>query len=67
MSMCVDGDLQSKANVLVSELFDTELIGEGVLSTLKHALENLVEVNVMVEVNIISCMILRDVNKCELS
>ncbi|XP_062501044.1 protein arginine N-methyltransferase 7-like [Corticium candelabrum] len=38
-----DGDLQSKANVLVSELFDTELIGEGVLSTLKHALENLVE------------------------
>ena len=29
----------------MSELFDTDAIGEGVLPTLKHALENLVEVH----------------------
>lgn len=26
-----DGDMQTRANVLVTELFDTELIGEGAL------------------------------------
>ena len=30
-----------RANVLVTEVFDTELIGEGAISTFKHALENL--------------------------
>jgi protein arginine N-methyltransferase 7 len=36
-------DMLEKANVLVTEVFDTELIGEGAISTFTHALENLLE------------------------
>lgn len=36
-------DMFEKANVLVTEVFDTELIGEGAISTFTHALENLLE------------------------
>jgi protein arginine N-methyltransferase 7 len=43
ISVGTEYDLKSRATVLVSELFDTDAIGEGVLPTLKHALENLVE------------------------
>uniref|UniRef100_A0AAR5PHY3 Protein arginine N-methyltransferase n=1 Tax=Dendroctonus ponderosae TaxID=77166 RepID=A0AAR5PHY3_DENPD len=32
-----DGDLAEKCNILVTEVFDTELIGEGALSTFDHA------------------------------
>ncbi|XP_054721141.1 protein arginine N-methyltransferase 7-like [Uloborus diversus] len=38
-----DGDLKEKANILVAEVFDTELIGEGALKTFHHALNNLLE------------------------
>nr|XP_033328864.1 protein arginine N-methyltransferase 7-like isoform X1 [Megalopta genalis]XP_033328865.1 protein arginine N-methyltransferase 7-like isoform X2 [Megalopta genalis] len=38
-----DGDMPKKANILIAEVFDTELIGEGALSTFKHAYENLLE------------------------
>lgn len=34
---------QEKANILVTELFDTELIGEGALIAYQHAHENLME------------------------
>ena len=34
-----------RANILVTEVFDTELIGEGALVTYSHALQNLMEVN----------------------
>ncbi|CAH8575151.1 unnamed protein product [Schistosoma turkestanicum] len=34
-------DMPYKANVLVAELFDTELIGEGALETYRHAAEHL--------------------------
>ncbi|XP_060892325.1 protein arginine N-methyltransferase 7 [Labrus mixtus] len=37
-----DGDMQTKANVLITELFDTELIGEGALPSYEHAHRNLV-------------------------
>lgn len=37
-----DGDMQTKANVLITELFDTELIGEGALPSYEHAHQNLV-------------------------
>ncbi|VDD75783.1 unnamed protein product [Mesocestoides corti] len=37
----VSNDLPRKANVLVAELFDTELIGEGALETYRHAAEHL--------------------------
>ena len=33
-----------KANILVTEVFDTELIGEGALSTFHHAHTHLLEV-----------------------
>lgn len=39
-----DGDLLNRANILVTEVFDTELIGEGALSTFKHAQDHLLEV-----------------------
>ncbi|KAM6936768.1 protein arginine N-methyltransferase 7 [Xenentodon cancila] len=38
-----DGDMQEKANVLITELFDTELIGEGALPSYEHAHQNLVQ------------------------
>ncbi|XP_033942749.1 protein arginine N-methyltransferase 7 isoform X2 [Pseudochaenichthys georgianus] len=38
-----DGDMQMKANVLITELFDTELIGEGALPSYAHAHQNLVQ------------------------
>ncbi|KAL0269287.1 UNVERIFIED_CONTAM: hypothetical protein PYX00_007077 [Menopon gallinae] len=38
-----DGDLEHKVNILVSEVFDTELIGEGAIKTFNHAHEHLLE------------------------
>lgn len=38
-------DMPQKANILVTEVFDTELIGEGALGTYSHALKNLLEVS----------------------
>lgn len=38
-----EGDLKQKCNVLVTEVFDTELIGEGALSTFDHAHKHLLE------------------------
>lgn len=39
----LDGDLLEKCNILVTEVFDTELIGEGALSTFSHAHKELLE------------------------
>ncbi|XP_062856906.1 protein arginine N-methyltransferase 7 [Trichomycterus rosablanca] len=39
-----DGDMQEKANILVTELFDTELIGEGALPSYEHAHLHLMQV-----------------------
>ncbi|VVD04916.1 unnamed protein product [Leptidea sinapis] len=38
-----DGDMPERANILVTEVFDTELIGEGALSTFDHAHKHLLE------------------------
>ncbi|XP_075979043.1 arginine methyltransferase 7 isoform X2 [Anticarsia gemmatalis] len=38
-----NGDMKRKANILVTEVFDTELIGEGALSTFSHAHKYLLE------------------------
>ncbi|GBP58490.1 Protein arginine N-methyltransferase 7 [Eumeta japonica] len=38
-----NGDMKEKANILVTEVFDTELIGEGALSTFSHAHQCLLE------------------------
>lgn len=40
--------MPTKANILITELFDTELIGEGALPSYKHAHQNLVQVCVKV-------------------
>ncbi len=39
-----EADMPVKANILVTEVFDTELIGEGALVTFKHAHKHLLEV-----------------------
>lgn len=44
MTVGEDGDMPKRANILVTEVFDTELIGEGALSTFRHAHEVLLEV-----------------------
>ncbi|XP_013146881.1 PREDICTED: protein arginine N-methyltransferase 7 isoform X2 [Papilio polytes] len=38
-----NGDMKEKANILVTEVFDTELIGEGALATFTHAHKYLLE------------------------
>ncbi|XP_034831267.1 protein arginine N-methyltransferase 7-like isoform X1 [Maniola hyperantus] len=43
MTVGEDGDMKEKANILVTEVFDTELIGEGALSTFSHAHKYLLE------------------------
>ena len=42
-SMVLNVDMPSRANILVAEVLDTELIGEGALETYRHAFENLME------------------------
>lgn len=44
MTVGTDGDMEHRANVLVTEVFDTELIGEGAIATFRHAHEELLEV-----------------------
>ncbi len=39
-----EADMPVRANILVTEVFDTELIGEGALVTFKHAHQHLLEV-----------------------
>lgn len=38
-------DLEFRANILVTEVFDTELIGEGAIETFNHAKTYLLEVS----------------------
>jgi protein arginine N-methyltransferase 7 len=40
-------ELPQKANVLISEIFDSELLGENVLRTFEHALQTLTTPNVI--------------------
>lgn len=42
------GDMIRRANILVTEVFDTELIGEGAISIFNHAHNNLLEKNCIV-------------------
>ncbi|XP_060073824.1 protein arginine N-methyltransferase 7-like [Ylistrum balloti] len=38
-----DGDMDSRANILITEVFDTELIGEGGIGTFTHAHRELLQ------------------------
>lgn len=42
------GDMERRANILVTEVFDTELIGEGAIGIFNHAHEHLLEQNCIV-------------------
>ncbi|RZC34261.1 protein arginine N-methyltransferase 7 [Asbolus verrucosus] len=39
----INGDIATRCNILITEVFDTELIGEGALSTFSHAHKVLLE------------------------
>lgn len=39
-------DLPHRANILITEVFDTELIGEGAIGTFTHAHKELLEVSI---------------------
>jgi len=39
--------MPKRANILVTEVFDTELIGEGALPTFHHAHKHLLEVSIL--------------------
>jgi len=43
--LVVGVDLPARCNILVTEVFDTELIGEGAVRTYNHAREELMEVS----------------------
>lgn len=43
----IDGDLKKKPNLLVAELFDTELIGEGALHSYRHAIKHLLSADAL--------------------
>ena len=44
ISVGSDGDMTERANILVTEVFDTELIGEGAIGTFNHAHKHLLSV-----------------------
>ena len=41
--------MRERANILVTEMFDTELIGEAALSTFQHAHQELLKVRIVVQ------------------
>uniref|UniRef100_A0A8C9J768 Protein arginine N-methyltransferase n=1 Tax=Panthera tigris altaica TaxID=74533 RepID=A0A8C9J768_PANTA len=45
VTMGPGGDMPCRANILITELFDTELIGEGALPSYEHAHRHLVQEN----------------------
>ncbi|CAH0546347.1 unnamed protein product [Brassicogethes aeneus] len=67
-----DCDLTERCNILVTEVFDTELIGEGALSTFSHAHKTLLEEDCIVVpesatifAQVIECPLVQDWNKCK--
>ena len=59
-------DMDERANILVTEVFDTELIGEGAISTFNHAHDYLLtEVRfIFTEVSCFSSRILLTLLNC---
>lgn len=48
LTIGADGDMPCKADMLISEILDSALLGEGVLPFLRHALSDLVAPNAIV-------------------
>lgn len=64
------GDFPDKCNILVTEVFDTELIGEGALSTFNHAHKELLEKdcivvpdNATIYAQVVECPLAQNWNK----
>lgn len=51
MTVGPNGDMAERANILVTEVFDTELIGEGAIATFSHAHRELLEKDCLVVPN----------------
>jgi protein arginine N-methyltransferase 7 len=49
----VGKDMPIRANILITEVFDTELIGEGAIGTFNHAHECLLTVRITIWLNFI--------------
>ncbi|CAH1124850.1 unnamed protein product [Ceutorhynchus assimilis] len=65
-----NGDLSEKCNILVTEVFDTELIGEGALATFDHAHKYLLEKecvvvpdNATIYAQVVECPLAQNWNK----
>ena len=39
-----EADISSKVDVIVTEIFDSQLLGEGILPTMRHAVQHLLKV-----------------------
>ena len=48
MDTCIPKDMTHRADLVVMELFDTELIGEGLLPSMRHAFKHLLKENATV-------------------
>ena len=48
MDTCIPKDMTDRADLVVMELFDTELIGEGLLPSMRHAFKHLLKENATV-------------------
>ena len=53
----IQEDMKQKANILVTEVFDTELIGEGAISTFNHAHQHLLSVSSKIKVSFFNTML----------
>ncbi len=67
-------DMDERANVLITEVFDTELIGEGAIGTFTHALDHLLSQdcyvipdNAVMYVQVVESDLCRDWNWLDLS
>ena len=45
MCSVAGADMSRKADIIVTEIFDSELLGEGILATMRHAKANLLKVS----------------------
>ena len=48
-------DMPCKADVIVTEIFDSELIGEGILPTMRHAVKHLLQVCHIIKLHMYFC------------
>ena len=57
MVTIIDGDMKERAHILVSEVFDSELIGEGAIGTFSDAAKELLVVRIIMHLYVHVCVI----------